>query len=156
MLRRTFLAATSAPLLRAGDSYAAPGWEAPLFHLRNRIKDPVRIASIDVLRAGGKILVRTNSSAGLSGITIAKDPIDDYLPVLLRRVVPFFTGKDARDIESLVDKVYEANYKLAGQGFWLPVAAVEMSIWDLLGRTANLPVADLLGGARIKAVPVYL
>lgn len=156
MLRRTFLAATSAPVLRAAESYATPDWEAPLFNLHARLKDPVRIASIDVLRAGGKILVRTNSTAGFSGVTIAKDPIEDYLPVLLRRIVPFFNGKDARDIESLIDKVYEANYKLAGQGFWLPVAAVEMSIWDLLGRTANKPVGDLLGGARMKSVPVYL
>lgn len=156
MLRRTFLAAFAAPLVRAATPYAAPEWEAPLFHLRSRFKEPVRIASIDVLRASGKILVRTNSTAGLSGIVIAKDPIEDYLPVLLRRVVPFFRGKDARDIESLVDGVYEANYKLAGQGFWLPVAAVEMSIWDLLGRTAGKPVADLLGGSRTKTVPVYL
>jgi len=65
-------------------------------------------------------------------------------------------NKDARDIETLVDQVYEKNYKLAGQGFWLPVAAVEMSLWDLLGHASGKTVSGLMGGARMKAVPIYL
>ncbi|HNY38832.1 MAG TPA: mandelate racemase/muconate lactonizing enzyme family protein [Bryobacteraceae bacterium] len=156
MLRRTFLTSASAALAPAADPYSTPAWEAPLFNLRDKLKSPVRIASIDVLRAGGKILVRSTSSEGATGIVLAKDPIEDYLPILLRRVIPFYLNKDARDLESLIDGVYQQHYKLAGQGFWLPVAAVEMSLWDLLGRTSNKTVADLMGGARMKAVPVYL
>lgn len=156
MHRRTFLACAPYALVRAAESYASPAWEAPLFNLREKIKTPVRVSKIEALRAGGKILVRATTVEGITGIVIAKDPVEDYLPVLLRRVIPFYTNKDARDIESLVDQVYEKNYKLAGQGFWLPVAAVEMALWDLLGRISGKTVAELMGGARMKAVPIYL
>jgi len=156
MLRRTFISSVSFAPLSAAESYSTPAWEAPLFRLRDKLKSPVRVAGIEVLRAGGKILVRSRSTDGASGIVIAKDPIEDYLPILLRRVIPFYLNKDARDIETLVDGVYAQNYKLAGQGFWLPVAAVEMSLWDLLGHVAAKTVSELMGGARMKEVPVYL
>ena len=157
MLRRTFLASASAPaVVRAAETYSTPAWEAPLFNLKDKIKSPVRIASIDVLRAGNKILVRSISTEGATGVIIGKDPIEDYLPVLLRRVIPFYLNKDAREIETLVDEVYETHYKLAGQGFWLPVAAVELSLWDLLGHASGKTVSELMGGARMKAVPIYL
>ena len=40
--------------------------------------------------------------------------------ILQRRVIPHFLGKDARDLESLVDDVYIANYKLSGPGVLVP------------------------------------
>jgi L-alanine-DL-glutamate epimerase-like enolase superfamily enzyme len=82
--------------------------------------------------------------------------VDDYIPILLRRVVPHFIGKDARDLEALIDSVYIANYKMAGQAFWAPVAYVEQSLFDLLGRTVKKPVGSLLGGVIKKEIPVYL
>lgn len=35
------------------------------------------------------------------------------------------------------------------------VGAVDLALWDLLGRRAGLPVVDLLGGAVRERVPVY-
>src|SRR6187431_1535039 len=69
-------------------------------------------------------------------------------PILTRRVAPFFIGKDARDLEALVDGVYLANsnYKWQGLPFWVPVASVELAILDLLGQVARKPLGDLLGG----------
>src|SRR5580698_2301797 len=76
----------------------------------------------------------------------------------LRRVVPHFIGKDARDLESLVDEVYVAdtNYKMAGQAFWCPVAYVEQSLFDLMGKVLHKPSAELMGGILRKQIPVYL
>jgi L-alanine-DL-glutamate epimerase-like enolase superfamily enzyme len=65
-------------------------------------------------------------------------------------------GKDARDLETLIDGVYVRNYKLAGQPFWLPVSAVEQSLFDLLGRVAKKPFAELMGGIQRREIPVYL
>jgi len=45
---------------------------------------------------------------------------------------------------------------MAGQPFWCPVAYVEQSILDLLGKVAGKPVTGLLGGARRERIPVYL
>ena len=80
--------------------------------------------------------MRTRSTDGVEGVIQTKD-MEDFVPILQRRVIPHFIGKDARDLESLVDDVYIANYKLSGQAFWCPVAYVEQSLFDLLGKTAQ-------------------
>lgn len=135
---------------------AVPGYEKPLLNLHQHSKSPIRIASLEVLQNGREYFVRARSSDGATGIALGKSPIGDYLPILLRRVIPFFTGKDARDLETLVDQVYVQNYKLAGQPFWLPVGTVEQALFDLFGRTVNKPVGALLGGVVRKQIPVYL
>jgi L-alanine-DL-glutamate epimerase-like enolase superfamily enzyme len=153
MNRRTFL---TLPAAAYAMHAAAPEWEKPLFKLHEVSGAPVKIRSIEVLRNGSNYLVRSTSTDGATGIAIAKDPIQDYLPILTRRVIPFFIGKDARDLETLIDGVYTAHYKLAGQPFWLPAGSVEQSLLDLLGHIAKKPVAELIGGIRKKEVPVYL
>jgi L-alanine-DL-glutamate epimerase-like enolase superfamily enzyme len=153
MHRRSFLTLPAAAMaLRAG----TPEWEQPLFRLHEVSRTPVRIKSIDVLEKGGDFFVRSTSADGAVGIIVAKDPIEDFLPILHRRVIPSFVGQDARDLERLVDSVYQKHYKLAGQAFWLPVASVEQSLWDMLGRIAKKPVAELMGGILRKEIPVYL
>lgn len=153
MDRRTFLSLpVAAAVLRA----SSPEWEQPLFALHKVSTTPVKIKSIEVLQKGKDYFIRSTSTDGAQGFVLAKDPIQDYLPILQRRVIPFFLGKDARDLETLIDGVYTANYKLAGQAFWLPVASVEQSLWDMLGRIAKKPVAELMGGVKRREIPVYL
>jgi L-alanine-DL-glutamate epimerase-like enolase superfamily enzyme len=134
---------------------AVPDYERPLFDLRKVSGAPVKIASIELLRNGAEYFVRSTAADGAWGIARTKQ-VEDFIPILLRRVAPFFIGKDARDLESLIDGVYIANYKMAGQAFWCPVAYVELSLWDLLGRTARKPVGELMGGVVRKDIPVYL
>lgn len=152
MNRRTFLGAAAAGVIRA----SVPDWEKPLFPLHKLLTSPVKVKSIEVLRNGKNYFIRSTSTEGAVGIALAKDPIQDFLPILMRRVIPFYAGKDARDLESLVDGVYQQHYKLAGQAFWLPVASVEQSLWDLLGRVSKKSVGELMGGVLRKEVPVYL
>lgn len=153
MNRRTFL---SLPAAAAALRASAPDYEKPLFNLHSTSSAPVKIRSIEVLQNRNNYFIRSTSEDGAVGIVLAKDPIQDFLPILQRRVIPYFIGKDARDLETLVDGVYMQHYKLAGQAFWLPVASVEQSLFDLLGRVAKKPVAELLGGMKKKEIPVYL
>jgi L-alanine-DL-glutamate epimerase-like enolase superfamily enzyme len=159
MNRRNFLSASAgaALLLDAaeGQDSAIPDYQKPVFNLRKSLPNPVKIASIDLLQSGKNYFVRTRSTDGVEGVVQTKD-MEDFIPILLRRVIPRFLGKDARDLESLVDNVYIANYKLSGQAFWCPVAYVEQSLFDLLGKTARKPAAELMGGILRKEIPVYL
>ena len=134
---------------------AIPEFQKPVFNIHKFFPNPVRIASIDLLRNGKNFFVRTRSADGAEGIILTKD-MEDFIPILHRRVIPHFVGKDARDIESLVDDVYIANYKLSGQAFWCPVAYVEQSLFDMLGKTAHKQAAELMGGVLRKEIPVYL
>lgn len=142
----------------AGDDktdYAAADYEAPLFDLHKFSTTPIKIKSIELLRAGEHYFVRSTSTDGAVGISKTKR-IEDYVLIFIRRVAPFFIGKDIRDLETLIDGIYRENYKMAGQGFWLPVASAEQSLFDLFGKTVNKPVGELLGGVRRREIPVYL
>ena len=134
---------------------STPDYEKPLFELHKVSSTPVKIASIELYRNGSQYFVKSTSSDGAVGISFTKQ-VEDFIPILLKRVIPFFIGKDARDLESLIDGVYIENYKMAGQAFWCPVAYVEQSLFDLLGKVAKKPVGELLGGVIRKEIPVYM
>jgi L-alanine-DL-glutamate epimerase-like enolase superfamily enzyme len=149
MNRRTFLKASVSASAAATLGFAAQDYEQPLFNLHKFFPNPVRVASIDLLQSGKTFFVRTRSSDGVEGVIQTKD-MEDFIPILHRRVIPHFVGKDARDLETLVDAVYIANYKLSGQALWCPVAYVEQSLFDLLGKTAKKQAAELMGGVDFK------
>ncbi len=133
--------------------------DAPnLFNLHGQIASPVSIASVDIVRAEGELFVRVVSKDGVTGITQANERMENLYSMLSGMMVPFFTGKDARDLELLVDEVYRVNshYKYAGMPFWNCVGHVEIALWDLLGKTAGKPVHALLGRPVRTEVPVYL
>jgi L-alanine-DL-glutamate epimerase-like enolase superfamily enzyme len=156
MNRRTFLAAAGAPLWAAtAEKKVIPWYEEPMLGLHASIKAPVRIQSIELLRIANNYFVRTRSTDGVEGLIRTKQ-MEDFIPIFFNHVVPHFLGKDARDIEALIDEVYIKNYKMAGQAFWCPVAYVEQSIFDLLGKTANRRAAELFGGVVREEIPVYL
>jgi L-alanine-DL-glutamate epimerase-like enolase superfamily enzyme len=134
---------------------ATQDWQQPVFDLHKKIASPVKIASIDLLQSGKQFFLRTRSTDGAEGLILTKD-MEDFIPILQRRVIPYFLNKDARDIETLVDDVYIANYKLSGQAFWCPVAYVEQSLLDLMGKTVHKSAAELMGGVLRKEIPVYL
>jgi L-alanine-DL-glutamate epimerase-like enolase superfamily enzyme len=167
MNRRNFLKAGAGSALLASQAKRAWGasdmgaeileYKKPVFNLHKFFDAPVRIASIELLQAHGQFFLRTRSADGAEGIIQTKD-MADYIQILAHRVMPHFLGKDARDLEQLIDEVYAAdsNYKLAGQEFWCPVAYIEQSLFDLMGKALKKPAGELMGGVLRREIPVYL
>ena len=125
---------------------------------RDLLNAPVKIDTFELLRERTRFLVRVRSSDGAESITVPNNArLLDVYPLLLRRVVPFFLGKDARDLESLLWDVYrhDSNYKLQGLALWVSVATVEMALLDLLGQISGAAIGDLLGGVRRRDIAVY-
>jgi len=123
------------------------------------VKQPVRIASIELLRNGRVYLLRTRSTDGAEAITVPNpDRMAVMYPLLLKQVAPFFIGRDARDLERLLWDVYRhsSNYKLQGLALWVCVAAVEMSLLELMGQVTGRPLADFFGGTLRRDIPVYV
>jgi L-alanine-DL-glutamate epimerase-like enolase superfamily enzyme len=128
-----------------------------MIDLYKTFASPVAIASVDVLRWRGRDFVRATSTDGAVGIASTNGR--PYLwPILKAVVAPYFVGKDARDLVSLVEGVYtwRSNYKLAGLAFWNCVSHLEFSLLDMLGKMAGLPVCDLLGPVLRREIPIYL
>ncbi len=123
------------------------------------LNSPVIIDSLRLLKKGGEYFVHVRSKEGAEGVSVVNPPRGDYLDKILKQLVlPFFLGKDARDLESLLWELYrwKDNYKLQGLAFWCPQAWVEFAILDMLGRIAGKPMGALLGDLVRKEVACYV
>jgi L-alanine-DL-glutamate epimerase-like enolase superfamily enzyme len=82
----------------------------------------------------------------------------EFHPILNQRVIPFFAGKNALDLEELLFGLYrhKSNYKLQGLALWSCQAWVEFAILDMLGRMAGQSIGELLGGVIRREVPFYV
>lgn len=123
------------------------------------LKEPVKVASVELLQNGRVYLVRVRSTDGGEAVTVPNpDRMALMYPLFLKQVAPFFVGKDARDLQRLLWEVYRhsSNYKLQGLALWVCVAAIEMALLELLGQTAQRPLADLFGGTLRRDIPVYV
>lgn len=119
---------------------------------------PVKIRSIELLRNGRVFLLRARSSDGVEAITVPNPTrLAETYPIFLKRISPFFVGKDARQLEPLMRELYRrgSNYKLQGIALWAGVAAVEMALLELLGKTANRPLVDFFGTPLQRDISVY-
>jgi L-alanine-DL-glutamate epimerase-like enolase superfamily enzyme len=122
------------------------------------LKDPVTVASVELLRHGKAYLLRTRSAAGVEAVTVPNPSrMAETYPIFLKRIRPVFLNKDARRLEALLWEVYrhDSNYKLQGIALWAGVAAMEMALLELMGQTARRPLADFFGGARKRDIDVY-
>jgi len=123
------------------------------------LKQPVKIASVELLRNGSVFLVRVRSTDGVEAVTVPNPSRMALMyPLFLRQVAPFFVGKDARDLERLLWEVYRhnSNYKFQGLALWVCVAAIEMALLELMAQTARRPLADFFGGTVRRDIPVYV
>jgi len=168
--RRTFLGAAagaamaSLPSCSAPDSAAAGRYQQlgdilkqPVLK-RQFFSTPVIIESLDLLRMGSSFLCRVRSADGAEGISVAHSGMSRLYPIFLQNLRPFFLGKDARDLDTILDKVYiyGLNFRLSGMALGLPLATIEFAILDMLGRLARKPVGELIGEIHNPAVGVYM
>ncbi len=116
---------------------------------RELFSSPVIIDTLELLQLNNNFLCRVRSKDGAEGISAANNSQQRSLyPIQVNRLQPFFIGKDARDLETLLDEVYvyESNYKLQSLALWVPLATIEFAILDMLGRIANKSMGLLVGG----------
>jgi len=131
--------------------------QKPLLHFES-LTHPVTVESIELLKYRGVHFLCARSSEGHFGISVPNGKIEHLYPILFHLVVPYFIGKDARTLESLIEGVYvyQSNYKMSSLALWCPVAWVEFALLDLLGRAVNRHVSDLFGGQVRSEIPIYV
>ena len=125
---------------------------------RELFPDPVIIESCELLEHAGSYFVRVRSTDGAEGYCSGHNHRMPHLyPMQTQRVNPFFVGKDARNLDRLIDEVtlYQNNYKYQGYALWIPVATVEMAILDMLGRIARKSMGELIGDLERTEIAIY-
>jgi L-alanine-DL-glutamate epimerase-like enolase superfamily enzyme len=119
---------------------------------------PVIIQSLELLRWENSYLCRVRSADGAEGISVAHSGMRQLYPIFLRSLQPFFLGKDARELDLILEKVYvyNLNFRYSGMALGLPLATIEFAILDMLGRMAGRSLGQLIGEIHHPEVAVYV
>src|SRR5438046_2794560 len=100
-------------------------------------------------------IVRVRTADGAEGYgQTAPFNADLTALVVHRHVAKYALGADPAEIESIIDRCVEGEYKFPGSYVCRALAGVETALWDLRGKREGKSVCELLGG-RPQPVPVY-
>jgi len=119
---------------------------------------PVIIETLELLRFNNSFLCHVRSKDGAEGWSVSNNgSMRSFYPVFVNRLQPFFIGKDARELEALLEEayVYQSNYKFQSLALWIPVATIEFAILDMLGRIADKSIGQLIGEIHNPTVAFY-
>jgi L-alanine-DL-glutamate epimerase-like enolase superfamily enzyme len=104
------------------------------------------------------LLVEVVTDEGLVGLGEAAHfggPMASTAQVIEHELKPYLIGENPNDIERLWERMHRRAYKHARGGIVIAaISGIDIALWDLRGKMANMPVWRLLGGYR-KRVPAY-
>ncbi len=113
-------------------------------------------ASMQTFTFHGWLVVEIFTDDGLVGIgnaalapQVTKQVIDLYLK-------PLLIGRDPWDSEFLWQNMFRQTMAFGRKGIGMvAISAVDIALWDVLGKSAKQPVYRLLGGRTKPRIPVY-
>ena len=111
------------------------------------MKRGLKIKSIETFTRGSVSIVRLRTDDGAEGYgQISTYDADISAMVMHRKIARHALGKDPADIDAIVDRCIEANYKFPWSYVCRALAGLDTAIWDLHGKHAKRSVCELLGG----------
>lgn len=134
--------------LKAGESINEKGY---LIRKGNRSIYPSTDMSVLIKVTAESGAVGWGETYGIVAPQAVKAIVDEVLG-------PVMVGRDPRDPVVLHEDLYDLM-RVRGffGGYYVDsLAGVDIAVWDLHGKLANLPLAKLLGGRRHETLPAYV
>ena len=98
-------------------------------------------------------LLAISTDEGITGhafLGSSRQAADIDAPALIRYLKPVVMGQDALDRE----RINQVLWKRARNTTTRAVGAIDVALWDIAGKAANMPIHKLLGSFRDRA-PAY-
>jgi len=119
----------------------------------------MKITQIETVqwRAFPRLLVtRVHTDSGIVGLGETVDKIPAAKAALHGTIAPLLLGQDPLDIEGLwrfvMDNIMYHGYAGAETR---ALSALEIALWDIMGKHYNAPLVHLLGGKTRARIPTY-
>ena len=104
----------------------------------------------------GMAVVEIETDDGVVGQGWCEDGVGAVSLVVDNHLSRLLIGSDASDVEGLWDRMYRASLPYGRKGIALQaISAIDIALWDNLGRALGKPVYELLGGPVHRSVQVY-
>ncbi len=102
------------------------------------------------------VLVRVTTDQGIEGIGSAGVGNGAAAYVLEHHLKPIVLGQNPFDVELLWEKMYRSTLNYGRKGLVIEaISAIDIALWDILGKATGQPVYNLLGGKTRERIPVY-
>jgi len=117
-----------------------------------------------IVPTANEILVRIYTDEGIDGFGLATSytPIDFAVKAFKSGIGDLIIGEDALAPERVYKKLFAlTTSRIASEKGWSREAvirissAIDIALWDIVGKTANLPLYRIFGGFRSE-VPAYV
>jgi galactonate dehydratase len=104
----------------------------------------------------GLTWVQIHTDEGVVGLGETSNDARAVAEIVHNLLASLLLGRDPTQIELLWHQMFRAtNYRGTGGAELRALSAVDIALWDLLGKATGQPVYRLLGGASREEVPVY-
>ena len=116
----------------------------------------LKIFPVDCFRTNW-MFVKVYTDEGIDGVGEATlEYKEKALTGAVEHIRTYLVGKDPRQIERHVHDIYRDAYWRGGPVLMSALSAVEMALWDILGKSLGVPVYQLLGGKVRDRVRIYV
>ncbi|MDE2820398.1 MAG: L-rhamnonate dehydratase [Chloroflexota bacterium] len=107
------------------------------------------------INALGGVIVEVELEDGRTGVGISTGG-EPACFIIERHLKRFLVGQSPRDVEVIWDQMWRATLPYGRKGLAIhAISAVDLALWDLLGKLRDEPVYALLGGATKDKLPMY-
>jgi len=101
------------------------------------------------------VFVKMYTNEGLIGLGEALSFRVSIVVEAIKELGDLLIGKDPRRIEHNWQTLYRGTFWRGGPVLIAAISAVEQAMWDILGKSLNVPVYTLLGGACRDKIRFY-
>ena len=116
----------------------------------------IKTFTVDCFRTNW-VFVKIYTDSGISGVGEATlEYKENALIGAVSHIKDYLVGKNPLDIEKHWHLIYRDAYWRGGAVLMSALSAVEMALWDILGKHLNVPVYTLLGGKVNDSVRIYV